>query len=125
METDNTIIKVKEPMQQGDSLLIRFKYKEGGMPTDIPREQDLIACLYDRKRGIVQSARLSDGTLRSIGDHAYEMSVTHESTARLVGKAFLELTIATEDLSFVDHAKQVVELYFETRANNEILEETV
>ena len=121
MATNNNIIKADVPLQSGDTYTLKLTYKENGVAADLPAGQDLVAAFYDCKGNLVQSARLGDGTLQSLGNHIYAMELTHEASARMTGQAFLELTIATDDLSLVDHAKQVVEYWFEPRRNNKLL----
>lgn len=122
MATSTTnIIKITEPFQQGDTFKLRFKYKEDDVASDLPIGQGLVAALYDRKWNLLQSAKTSDGTLAYEGDHVYSMVVTHESSMKMISVVYLEITIATEDLSLVDHAKQIVEMTFDTRKNNNLL----
>ena len=121
MATTNNIIKVSEPLQQGDTFTLRFQYKENGTSVDLPEGIDLIAALYDRKWNLLQSAKTSDGTLQSLGDHIYAMDVTHESSMKMTGTVYLEVSLASATLSSVDHAKQIIQYEFETRKNNNLL----
>lgn len=122
MATTNNIIKVTEPLQQGDTFTLRFQYKEDSTASDLPSGYELIAALYDRKWNILASARTSDGSLVSEGNHVYSMDVSHESSMKMISVVYLEVTIAKGTES-VDHAKQIVQMDFETRKNNQFLQE--
>ena len=115
------IIKVSEPIQQGDTFNLNFQYKENGTAVDVPSGYDMIAALYDRKWNPLQVAKISDGSLVNLGNHVYSMTVTHESSMKMVAVVYLELTIANTSRSSVDHAKQLVEFNFEARRNNNLL----
>lgn len=115
------IIKVTEPLQQGDTYTLRFQYKEDNVATDLPEGIGIIAGLYDRKWNLLQSAKTSDGTLQSLGDHIYAMDVTHESSMKMTSTVYLEVSLANASLTSVDHAKQIIQYEFETRKNNSLL----
>lgn len=117
----NNIVKVSEPIQQGDTFTLTFQYKENDTATDIPSGIDLVAALYDRKWNVLQSGKLSDGSIRSLGNHVYAMDVTHEASMKMISVVYLELTLANADLTSVDHAKQIIQYEFETRKNNNLL----
>lgn len=122
MATSTTnIIKVKEPLQQGDTFTLRFQYKENDTAADLPEGIDLIAALYDRKWNVLQSAKLSDGTIQSLNNHVYAMDVTHESSMNMTSVVYLEVSLANSSLTSVDHAKQIIQYEFETRKNNNLL----
>lgn len=122
MATTNNIIKVTEPLQQGDTFTLRFQYKEDSTASDLPIGYELIAALYDRKWNLLTSARTSDGSLVSEGEHVYSMNVSHESSMKMISVVYLEVTIAKGTES-VDHAKQIIQIDFETRKNNQFLQE--
>lgn len=117
----SNIIKSTEPLQQGDTYKMKFKYKEGTTPEDIPSGQDLIAAFYDRKWNPIESYKLSNGTIVYLGDHVYQLEVLHEVSMKMLGTVYFEITIAKPDKSFVDHAKQIVEYSSEQRRNNALL----
>lgn len=119
--TSKNIIRVKEPLQEGDTHRLLFQYKEGGVAAELPEGHGMVCALYDRKWNPIASAKTFDGTLSDDGGGLYAMTIDHATSMLMTSTVYLEVTIATADLSLVDHAKQVVEFEVETRRNNKII----
>ena len=108
-------------IQQGDTFLLNFEYKEDDIPAVLPEGYDLIAGIYDEKDTLIQSGKLSEGTIRLLENGLYQMTVTHESSLRIKDRVVLELTITDSELTVVDHASDVVYINGDYRRNNMLL----
>lgn len=108
------------PVQQGGVFWLAFSYKEDEEENTLPEGCEFLIGLWDAKGELIASFKTSEGQVVE-NEGIYRIKITHEISKKIVGAAFMEITVYKPDLTVVDHATDIVKITFDQRRNNKLL----